>query len=110
MRLNMSTIHVCRYEATTPYAYACAYAGLTKEALEPFLFDEESEKQLTTYEKWAVVRNAAEQVLQVYANRANAQWIETEEWSSPEVLNANNGCASSAWLRFVSEQQLERSW
>ncbi len=32
--------------------------------LDEFLFDEEAERQLTTYEKWVVIRAAAEQMLQ----------------------------------------------
>jgi hypothetical protein len=56
--------------------------------------DEESERQLTTYEKWAVIRNAAEQVLQVYANRSNARSIESENWEAPTVLDVRTGAAS----------------
>ncbi len=70
--------------------------------------DEESEKQLTTYEKWAVIRHAAEQVLQVYANRSNARNIESEDWTAPNVLNVKSGAASGArqrpW-RFCSSRQ-----
>eukprot|EP00798_Chlamydomonas_sp_ICE-L_P002355 gene2355-8663_t len=68
---------------------------LTEEALEPFLFDEDSEKQLTTYEKWSVVRIAAEQVLQTYANKANSSWVENESWTSPKVLDGNASAAAT---------------
>ena len=44
-------------------------AGLKTEMLDNFLFDEEGEQQLTTYEKWEVIRHAAEQMLQVSGRR-----------------------------------------
>lgn len=62
--------------------------GLKNEMLEDFLFDEEAEQQLTTYEKWEVIRHAAEQMLQVYANRSNSSWIEAEQWKRPNVVDA----------------------
>ena len=39
-----------------------ALSGLDDTLLDEFLFDEEEERRLTTYEKWAIVRHAAEQV------------------------------------------------
>lgn len=49
------------------YTYVCLSlpSGLDEALLKEFCMDEESEKQLTTYEKWAMIRTAAEQVLQV---------------------------------------------
>eukprot|EP00798_Chlamydomonas_sp_ICE-L_P012618 gene12618-15846_t len=69
--------------------------GFGEEALEPFLFDEQTEKTLTTYEKWSVVRSAAEQVLQVYANRANSSWIEAEDWCPPTPLDKESNSAGA---------------
>ncbi len=62
--------------------------------LEQF-FDEDSERQLTTYDKWTVIRQAAEQVLQVYTNRSNARVAEEELWCAPSVLDVRTGAASS---------------
>lgn len=68
--------------------------GVTDELLENFLFDEEQERTLTTYDKWQVVRHAAEQVLSVYANRSNARWLEKEAWTAPTILDTNAVAAS----------------
>lgn len=56
--------------------------------------DEESERQLSTYEKWSVVRHAAEQVLAVYANRSNSRWVEEQAWEAPHVIDASQAAAS----------------
>lgn len=34
------------------------------------------------------------QVLQVYANRSNARWLEAESWGPPNVVDANHAAAS----------------
>ena len=92
--IPVHTHHVHHALHTQGEVNAFMEKGLTEEALEPFLFDEEAEKNLTTYEKWQVVRNAAEQVLQVYANRANATWIEEERWGPPNVIDVNAASAN----------------
>jgi hypothetical protein len=69
-------------------------AGLGDDFLKQFFMDEDSEKQLTTYEKWGAIKHAAEQVLQVYCNRSNARVVEAEEWCAPAVLDVKTGIAS----------------
>ncbi|GIL86770.1 hypothetical protein Vretimale_15639 [Volvox reticuliferus] len=68
--------------------------GVTDDALGQFFFDEEEERVLTTYQKWQIIRHAAEQVLAVYANRSNSQWIEDENWAPPNVINTTAASAS----------------
>lgn len=50
---------------------------------------------MPTYQKWQIIRHAAEQVLAVYANRSNSQWIEDEQWGAPNVVNTTAVSASS---------------
>ena len=57
------------------------------------------ERVLPTYQKWQIIRHAAEQVLAVYANRSNSQWIEDESWAAPNVVNTTAASASSEWRR-----------
>ncbi|GLI69288.1 hypothetical protein VaNZ11_013871, partial [Volvox africanus] len=68
--------------------------GVSDDALGQFFFDEEEERVLTTYQKWQIIRHAAEQVLAVYANRSNSQWIEDEYWAPPNVINTTAASAS----------------
>lgn len=82
-----------------PLAMCKICPGVTEDLLSSFLFDEEHERQLTTYDKWRVVRHAAEQVLSVYANRSNAKWMESEQWTAPTVVDANKFSGSGGALR-----------
>ncbi|GLC69880.1 hypothetical protein PLESTF_000890900 [Pleodorina starrii] len=68
--------------------------GVSDDALDQFFFDEEEERVLTTYQKWQIIRHAAEQVLAVYANRSNSQWIEDERWAPPNVINTTAASGS----------------
>ncbi|KXZ56979.1 hypothetical protein GPECTOR_1g884 [Gonium pectorale] len=68
--------------------------GVTDDMLDQFFFDEEEERVLPTYQKWQIIRAAAEQVLAVYANRSNSQWIEDESWGPPNVVNTTAASAS----------------
>ncbi|KAG2448232.1 hypothetical protein HYH02_006817 [Chlamydomonas schloesseri] len=69
-------------------------AGVSDDVLDQFFFDEEEERVLPTYQKWQIIRHAAEQVLAVYANRSNSQWIEDESWAPPNVVNTTAASAS----------------
>ncbi len=45
----------------------------------------------------------AYQLMGMYANRANATWAESQQWTSPSVLPATEQeqfCASDAWLPY----------
>ncbi|KAG2489618.1 hypothetical protein HYH03_011898 [Edaphochlamys debaryana] len=68
--------------------------GVSDDVLDQFFFDEEEERVLPTYQKWQIIRHAAEQVLAVYANRSNSQWIEDESWGPPNVVNTTAASAS----------------
>ncbi|EFJ42867.1 hypothetical protein VOLCADRAFT_119275 [Volvox carteri f. nagariensis] len=68
--------------------------GVGDDALDQFFFDEEEERVMTTYQKWQIIRHAAEQVLAVYANRSNSQWIEDASWAAPHVINTTAASAS----------------
>ncbi|KAJ9515538.1 hypothetical protein QJQ45_021643, partial [Haematococcus lacustris] len=68
--------------------------GVGEETLQQVLQAAADTKHLTVQEKWALVRHAAEQVLQVYTNRSNARWVESQRWGPAQVLDATATSAS----------------